>query len=257
MARLTVSPVRSASSSSTGREARARSTSATTEPASRTSPYPSRYFSVLGFCSTRPCSSRVDNSRKTVDLCTSSRRARSVTRISGSVPRSLRISRARSSDCTLLRVAKPVLIAQPNIRRSKPPGKAPHQPFGTGKLLELKLRDYGGRNGCHVEWLAVAGRPHRGPGGLSPGVCHFRPRGAPLGDRHARQGAPEWRARASAAHAGERRHRRGPGGPPRQRRRCGGHPAPPFAGLVRPLRLHRGGAIRLRHRRPVELAPAL
>src|SRR5207245_10111477 len=118
IARLTVSPVRSASSSNTGGAARARSSAETTEPARRTRPYPRRYFSVLGFCSTRPCSWSVDNSRKTVDLCTSSRRARSVTRISGSLPRSLRISSARSSDCTLLRVTNPVLMAQQLYRES-------------------------------------------------------------------------------------------------------------------------------------------
>src|SRR5437868_12162780 len=112
IARLTVSPLRSASSSRTGRATRARSSSDTTEPARRTRPYPRRYFSVLGFCSTRPCSWSVDSRRKTVDLWTSRRRARSVTRISGSLPRSFRISSARSSDCTLLRVTKPVLMAQ-------------------------------------------------------------------------------------------------------------------------------------------------
>src|SRR5438876_8667096 len=117
IARLTVSPLRSASSSKTGRATRARSSSETTEPAKRTRPYPRRYFSVLGFCSTRPCAWSVDSRRKTVDLCTSSRRARSVTRISGSVPRSFRISSARSSDCTLLRVTKPVLMAQQLYRR--------------------------------------------------------------------------------------------------------------------------------------------
>ncbi len=55
-------------------------------------------FNSLGHGGLLSRDMRVERRRNAVDLWTSSRRAKSVTRISGSVPRSLRISRARSRD---------------------------------------------------------------------------------------------------------------------------------------------------------------
>src|SRR6476661_9922315 len=78
----------------------ARSSWALVEPANRTIANPSRYLPRSESCSTKPRDSSTAINRETVDLCTPSSAAISVTPAAPNLPRISITIRARSTDCT-------------------------------------------------------------------------------------------------------------------------------------------------------------
>jgi hypothetical protein len=106
---LTVSPTAEASSRQTGRLSTDRSFTLVAPAASATTVWPMWYRPRSASCSTRPRDSSVASSRNTVDLCTPSSLAISVTPAEPWFAKVCKIDTARSTDCTAVSRGRPLL----------------------------------------------------------------------------------------------------------------------------------------------------